>query len=277
MQSVTSLSARVRRAFLALLVPWVLVGHGCGDNLAARDPGLPAITYDDPLTLDSSLATGVSDGVSGIEEVRALADGRVVYCTSRAGVVVVDATDPRAMTEKTRLATGPCQHVAVSGDVLYVAHRGDASDSDSRISVWNLADPPAPITTFRRPGTSFEGMTAAGDLLYVAAHEHGVLVLERVADTLVERGALDSGFGNAWDVIVHDTTAYVADATGGFATVDVADPAQPVLLGQTAPGAIEGSPMSLAQDDSGIVYVGAGYGGIAVVDARDPSAPRVTA
>ena len=272
--------------YLALaMMAGLATGSGCGGDgtdgpRSGADATIPDITYEDPLTPLDSLGASITDGISGIEEVHATADDRVVYCTSRAGVVVVDRANPASLSEIARVDTGPCQHVAVSGDVLFVSHRGDASDAQSRITAWDLAQSPAVlIDTFTRASTSFEGIVADGSMLYAAAHDSGVFALELQAGALSERGSLTTGFSNAWGLALDGTLLYVADAGAGVAVVDVANPDALASRGATAAGAIDGSPMSIDvhADASGTtVYVGAGHGGIAIIDASDPAQLTVT-
>lgn len=255
-------------------------GNGNGDDpRPGADAMIPDITYEDPLTPLDSLSAGISDGISGIEEVHATADGRVAFCTSRAGVSVVDSSDPASLSEIARVDTGPCQHVALSGDVLFVAHRGDGVEPQSRITAWDLTQSPAALLdTFTRANTSFEGIVADGSMLYAAAHDSGVFAVELQAGSFSERGSLTTGFRNAWGVALDGTLLYVADAGGGVAVIDVANPDALTRRGATPDGVFDGSPMSLDvhSDASGTtVYVGAGHGGIAIIDASNPAQPTV--
>ena len=268
---------------LALLIAGP--GAGCGSSEddgtgpnppLGPDASLPETTYEDSLTLSGSLPTGVTDGISGIEEVRALADGRVIACTSRAGVIVIDGTDPSNLAESTRIDSGPCQHIAVSGNTLYISHRGDASDPTSRITAWDLTPtPPKPIgDAFTAANTSFEGLDALGTMLYAAAHDKGVTILELTGGQLEQRSTFSTGLTNAWAVAVRDTTLHVADAAGGVTFVNVSNPAAPSLAGATADGDVDGSPMSIDVDGS-TVFVGAGHGGVVIIDASNLASPSI--
>ncbi|MEM9490686.1 MAG: hypothetical protein AAGC55_16180, partial [Myxococcota bacterium] len=272
---------QVRYFFASALI---LLGCGGGDgDMDIGDPGgdagdppdPSASIYDDPLERLDSLATGIADGLSGIEEIRALSDGRLVYCTTRAGVVVVDASDPLGLSEATRIDTGPCQHLAASGSRLYVAHRGDVNDPESRITTWDLGQsPPVLLDTFTRAGTTFEGLTASGAMVYAAARDRGVAVLEWNGSELAERAMFADGVVNGWGVAVADTTLYVADAAGGLVVVDVSDPTAPVRSGGVS---VFGSPNAVVLGDGGdsaLAYVSAGYAGISVIDVSDATAPR---
>ena len=266
-------------ALLAVLAAGCGSGDGDGNGPnppTGPDASLPDVTYEDSLTLSGSLPTGVTDGFSGIEEVRALADGRVLACTSRAGVLVIDGTDPSNLAEAARIDTGPCQHIAVSGDTLYVSHRGDPTDPQSRLTAWDLAaSPPIAIgDAFTATDTSFEGLDAAGTMVYAAAHDKGVFILELASGQLAQRSTYAIGLDNAFAVAIRDTTLYVADAAGAVHFLDVSDAGAPSLAGATADGAIDGSPMSI--DVAGdTVYVGAGWGGAVIIDAGNLAAPEI--
>ena len=260
---------------------WLVAACGSDGN-NGTDPGRPdaspPTSYSDPLTAVDSLAIGITDGTSGIEEMHALPDGRIVYCTSQSGVHVIDASDPADLTRAMQIDTGPCQHLAVSGDILYVSHRGDVNLPESRIRAWDLSQAvPDIIGTFTKTDTFFEGIAADGNMIYAAARENGILILERNGNQIAERGSLSTGFVNAWTVAVSGTTLYVADAGAGVAVIDIVNPDLPTQRGSTndeEANTISGAPMSLAVEGT-TVYVGAGYGGIAVVDAGDPTNPLV--
>lgn len=256
-------------------------GAACGSSRTPRDvltdggvvrPG----DYADPLVHLGRLDTST---FIEIGEVRARDDGLVLFCTGVQGMNVVDASDPGDMKLLRRLASSRssgqyprCQHVAVDGDVAYMASRGDEIQPTPFVAAFDLARDGAEIATFVRDATTFEGMDAAGTMLYVAAHDKGLLVLERTATGLVERGVA-TGLTNAWGVDVDPARqiAFVADGAGGLAAVDVSSPASPAVVGRVD---FDGAAM-MVQVVGDVAYVAASQAGLVAVDISDPRALRV--
>ncbi len=116
--------------------------------------------------------------------------------------------------------------------------------------------------TVKQRKVYFEKMCVDGDYLYVAAHSHGIRVYD-LTDPLnpALTGSLDSGFVDAFDIVVTGDTAYVADGAGGLKVVDVSDVGNPVILDgddlSTALGTAEG-----VVSRNGHVYLAAGGAGV---------------
>jgi hypothetical protein len=134
-----------------------------------------------------------------------------------------------------------------------------------------VGDTIQPVTMVEEPGVIHDKMCIAGDLLYVAAHRHGLRVYDILDPTTpTEIGRLETGFVDAFDVCVDGTTAYVADGGGGLKVVDVTDPTGPVIVdGETLATATGTSEAVTVR--AGQVYVAACSAGLNVYDAGDLS------
>ncbi|MBN1329232.1 MAG: hypothetical protein JXA54_07140 [Candidatus Heimdallarchaeota archaeon] len=114
------------------------------------------------------------------------------------------------------------------------------------------------------------GLEVDGQLTYVAASDEGLYILNATQRNIItyELGHLDTP-GNASDVIIDGTKAYLADGEAGIHIIDVQNPNNPVLLGSyNTPGfarrlALQGKTL----------YVADGSGGIQILDVADPTHP----
>lgn len=274
---------RARKAVL------LFVATACGSGGSASDSGpidaAPAPPVDaggpavwaDPFVLLQPMP--FSPAPESLE-VRALADGRLLACTGRRGLLVVDAADAAAM--KLLHVVVPngggvagnsrCSHLAWNANVVAVTSRGDELEA-SYLELFDLAaQPPASLAVYAPAGRSLEGVAAGGGFLYVAQHAGGLRVLERVGATLVERGVA-GGLVNAWGVAAVGTTVYVADGSGGLAIVDASDPDAPQVVGRAATG---GTALSV-EVVGDRAYVAAGSVGLVIVDVATPGASVVLA
>ncbi len=112
------------------------------------------------------------------------------------------------------------------------------------------------------------GAETHGDLVYAASTEYGLVITDW--STPSNPGILGSlDVGQARGVIVRDNVAFVAAYTQGFNTVDVSNPALPVLLDQANPPGIVAS-VRLAVLDS-IAAVADLQGGVNFWDVSDPA------
>jgi LVIVD repeat len=249
------------------------VGGGAGGSV-------PTGPYQDNLVM-----LGRMEGSTFVEilEVRARDDGWVLFCSGVRGLNVVDAREPSLISKQWQLASSEgsfqfprCQHVAWAGDAIYMSNRGDEIQPTPFVTAFTstdlASDQPTEGPSFTQAGLSFEGLAAAGDLLFAAVHEDGVVVLQNTGASLDLIGTV-SGLTNAWGVALQDDLLYVADGPGGLAIVDVADPSAPVLLGSVA---LDGPAQFVElEPDAGLAYVAAGSAGMIVVDVSNPTAPSV--
>jgi len=205
----------------------------------------------------------------------------VWYCSGVRGLNVWDAGDPANLTFVDSIAPSDgnqqyprCQHLALSeDDRVYVTNRGDAISPQSFVAVVDRSDPGG----LQEVGAwltddSPEGLTVAGDLLLVAAHDAGLLVFDRGSGGVpVERSRASEGLSNAWQVRAVGDLAYVADGTGGLSVVDVVDPDAPVVAFTLAlPGVAKD--LVVAGDRAWVALADAG---VAVVSLADPRVPAL--
>ena len=163
---------------------------------------------------------------------------------------------------------GEPKAVAVKGNYAYLA-------LGPRVAVLDVSSKSNPrlVSQSMLFGSLVEGLAVApaAALLYVAAGDSGVYILD-VADPThpLECGMLDTP-GRAVDVSIDGTRAYVADGEEGLRIIDVRDAQHPRELGHLATG---GSAMgvAIAADHA---YVAAHGAGLEVVDIRFPSSPSL--
>ena len=155
------------------------------------------------------------------------------------GLVVIDASDPAAMTEAATFKThGSIRGVRVFGDTAYVFDDGegllfmDVTDPTNPVRVGNYYSP----AELRR-------IDKVGDLLYVTDAWNGFTILDVSDPTVTPRvvgiyqtlgldGTVNTGgLQDHTDIQVEGNLAYFAVGWGGLDVVDVSNPASPVLLG----------------------------------------------
>jgi len=263
-------------AYLFVAVLASACGSSGGDDDDDNDdadagPVVPGVFGDALTPMDSVSAQG-----SHILETRAHPDGRVIYCSGRRGLTIVDASNPSALDEVTTLdgASGNrCQHLRWSGDLIYFTNRGSDLAETPFVSVFDLSGLPRGVAEYTHPTWLFEGLDVVGDMVYVAVHEDGLSVLQYTGgSTLTLRGNTPTA-GNAWAVAANGTMLYVADGAGGVSVVDASTPTNPQLRGTVDVG---GPAQSIEYDASQqVAYVAAGSAGLIAVDVSNPDAPAI--
>jgi hypothetical protein len=211
------------------------------------------------------------------------ADSMLFYCSYTFGMI--DASNPQDMdyvvqglqheTPSGSPRTPGCLHMAWDEDdtnFVYTTHRGNI-DFAVFLSGWDLTDVDAPVQlpALQEPGVRYGGVDVENGLIYVALQEGGLGIYDYDLVTGWEHISTATGLENAWNVNVVGNTAYVADGTGGLATVDVSDPLAPSFVGRVPFGGV-------AEDlvvEDGIAYVAAGSAGMVLVDVQDPAEPVV--
>jgi len=243
------------------------------DDGAVIHPG----SYEDPF---EHLGRAPGPGFVEILEVRAREDGKVFYCSGVQGLNVLDASNPSELRHLYQMQSSAgssryprCQHLAWSGEIVYMTNKGDEVQPTPFVSAFDLSHlPEQEIARKVFPERPLAGIAAAGDYVYLAAHSEGLLILRRNTATFTEVGAA-TGLDNALGVEVVGTLAYVADGNGGLAVVDVESPAAPAVLGRVGVG---GPAQSVAVDaETQTAWVAAGAAGLVGVDVSDPGAPSV--
>jgi len=157
-----------------------------------------------------------------------IVDGGLAFVADgTGGVQIVDIRNPSSSSIIGGYDTaGEARHLALQGDTLFVA------DSANGLVVLDVTDPTHPLLV-DTIGVSYawdvdlygEIVCIGGDAgIYTYRIGLGMANLEVI-------GVYDGGF-DIKDVRVQGDIAYVAAGTDGFLTVDVSDPAAPVLLDQ---------------------------------------------
>ena len=238
--------------------------------------GVPAPgTYEDNFV---QVARGPGPTFVEILEVRAAPNDQLLYCSAVQGLNALDVSDPQNPVALYRVGSSlgssqypRCQHFARTDTALYISNRGDEIQPTPFVTAFDATtSPPTEGASYTESGVSFEGLAAEGNLLYVAAHDDGLRILENDGSALSLRGTV-ADLTNAWAVEVHQSMVYVADGVGGLAVVDASDPSAATIAGRTT---LDGAAQHVALDrDTMLAYVAAGAAGLIVVDVRTPGAP----
>jgi hypothetical protein len=224
------------------------------------------------------LSRGPGSTFVEITEVRAAPNNQLLYCSGVQGLTALDVSDPANPTRIYQLGSSAgsgqyprCQHLALADAALYITNRGDEIQPTPFVTAFDVATtPPSEQGTYTETGVSFEGIAAEGNLLFAAAHQSGLRILDNNGTTLALRSSL-GGFTNAWAVDEHLGMLYVADGEGGLAVVDATNPSAPAIVGRAT---LEGPAQHVAFDpDTMTAYVAAGGAGMIVVDVQNPAAP----
>ena len=158
--------------------------------------------------------------------------GNLLYVTGRDGFRVLDISDPLSPTLLGRCDTPIDQHLAVAGDLAYIA------DSNGELFVIDVSDltHPLPQSHYNMVDAA-EDMAAAGGYVYLSCWRDGLVVIDArdpTAPTVLSRYERPR---KAKSVAVQGDYAYVADdalddLAGRLLVIDVADPVSPMLVGQ---------------------------------------------
>ncbi|HEX2699751.1 MAG TPA: redoxin domain-containing protein [Acidimicrobiales bacterium] len=264
------------RRSLAMLVA-AGMGAGLLASCSSQDKGLELGSFSSPLAQIQQLQ-GEEDHLH-VDEVRLRSDNLLLQCSYTFGVI--DVSDPAEMSYLAQnlkhVIPGDerkpgCIHLASDGNSVYTTHRGNIRNP-AFLSGWDITDRehPVQLPVLQEPGESYEGIDVANGTIYVALHDKGIGAYRRGADGMFARIGTGTGFKNAWGVLAHDNTLFVADGVGGLVTVDVTDPTKPAILGQVATG---GQARHVALDGD-TAYVAAGSAGLVAVDVSDLTKPRV--
>lgn len=185
------------------------------------------------------------------------------------GIDVVDLSQmPVVNSIAARFIGEAPRGMALSSNYLYAS-------SGSRISVFNLQDPSAPLSAgfVFVPDSDLRDLVASGRYLYAADYQNGLHIFD-LEDPRKPRlaGSHLSPFSLPESVAVSGSYAYLADFEG-VKIIDVANPAQPALV-----SSYRGTGNYLACRGVAVkgkyAYVAAGRSGLHVVDLTDPLNPR---
>lgn len=195
--------------------------------VAAGATGLQVVGVDDRL---APRIVGSRDTPGNANDVR-VEGTRVYIADGAAGLQILDVADPTAPTLLGSIDTpGNAQDVVVRGGLAYVA------DGDRGLQIIDVSDPAAPriVGTIDTAGLA-KGVDVAQERgLAVIADGTTGIVLADISNPAqpVLRGSVDTG--EARDVTVRGDTAFVADFSTSFTTVDIADLASPRIMARVA-------------------------------------------
>lgn len=217
-----------------------------------------------PMRLGSIAIPGYANNVD--------ANGAFAYVAAgRAGLVVVDASRPQAPQIVATLDTP-----GNANDVRVVGTRAFVADGLSGLRVIDVTNPavPADLGSLDTPGEAND-VIVSGNWAYVADGAAGVQIIDVTNPSLpVLRKTIDTP-GIARGVDVEGTTLVAVDEMidGSLHVIDVADPANALLL-----GSVEVGHSLIDVDLTGTTAVVAAYeGGAAFVDVTTRTSPTVVA
>ena len=241
-----------------------------GDDDSPYDEETPAPTYTfgDGIEQTDSLAPYCFCELLDAETV-----GNYLYLVGQGGIVVMDISDPEHPTYVSGHNDSERYYrFKADEDYLLVSHR------DRGLTLVSVADPGALYDASEgfRPtdSTAFEGVDRVGTILYGAAHAEGLYVIEWGG----EGGGFQTlshveGFDNAWEVVVREDYAYVADGESGLKIVDVSNPSDATIVGALDLDGVAQDIVLGEEENEGIAFVALGSEGVAIVDIDDPTNP----
>jgi len=180
------------------------------------------------------------------------------------GVRIVDVSDPLVPREVGRIvAPKKVSRIAINGTRLSVALGNDG------VEVWNVSAPGSPMKVDSYDtGDSARDVVAWGDRWLVADRAGGLLIFEESEGGL----SFVAGSGaaeHAGKIQVEGKVAYLANGLAGLKILDVADPANPVVVGELD---TPGNTVAL-HVVGGRAYLADDTGGLQVADVSNPAAP----
>lgn len=230
-----------------------------------------------PDDLASIPAEGFTRHVELVGDLLYVLDGAVLT-QDQAGLRIFDVSDPSMPVLLGRVSTpGLATDIAVSGDRAFIADGGAGG-----LQVVDISDPSSPtiIGSEDSPGLA-SGVAVVQDTTEGIAN--AIVVLADGADGVRLYGIFGAGspdsFGTintdgiANDVLIYDSTLFVADGWNGLVAYDLTDPNNPVEAGRLA---TQNAAVGLAYDeDSGMLYVAEAMGGVLIAEASNPLDPQL--
>ncbi len=162
--------------------------------------------------------------------------------------------------------------VHVEGSYAYLTDRGA-----NMLRIYDVSSPDSPMMVGSSTVMNPQGIFVSGDRAYVAATSSGLAVYDVTnpeAPAFV--GSVMTPFGNARDVHVQGTLAYVADSLGtaapkGLAVFDVSGAGAPTLLGELS---ISGANPHGISVSGNYAYISDYNQGLVVINVSNPSMPE---
>jgi hypothetical protein len=197
--------------------------------------------------------------------------GRYAYvidggAEGRSGLAIVDVSNPAAPVEVGFYSRNDVFAVAVAGSYAYIA------DGFNGLRVVNIAKPAKPTEVgYYNPGGRATAIAVASTYAYVG-YSYGAGGV-RIVNTVKPNAPVQVGFYQApqtiQDIVVAGNYAYVTEDTLALHIVDLANRANPVVLGTLA-GYTWGGISVAVQGHYAYVLSG---DGLRVVDITNPAAP----
>jgi len=230
----------------------------------------PAVRAQSFLEPRARLPIGSGDAALAVA---AFGPGRLLVATAQ-DLVIYDTTPlpGSAPIEVGRLAGGGGSALAsdpARGLVSVTRLPAPLGHGNVGVSIVHIVqDQPTLASTWSEAGLVAAGTCLDGGLLYVAAHDAGIRVLDLADPT---QPTLTASVGapllDARAVVVRGPRGYVADGSGGLKTLNLASPSQPVVNGAEDPSQALGAALDVAVSQhpshGDLVHVATGTPGIA--------------
>jgi len=240
-----------------------------GNLVFVAENRLTAIDISDPTT---PIFVGMVDLPAGSATTDVAVYGDLAHVSTQlGGLHVIDVSDPQ-----NPVWTGTAPRPADRLNEYWVAaaaiaDHGLVATTDHGVRVMDATDPanPVEIAVVDSPGWTTGGASSAG-FLVTAIHERGIRIVD-VANpsTPVDLAILDLGLG--WWVEDVDVAGTVVVAVGlSFAVVDITDPTNPIVVGETPMWEVQGMGVKLVGD---LAYVADPVDGLRIIDVSDPANP----
>ncbi|MHB1035149.1 MAG: Ig-like domain-containing protein [Pirellulales bacterium] len=223
---------------------------------------------------------------TGGAEDMAVSGTRAYVADGRAGLVIIDVTNPAAPVRLGEYdILGHAEGIAVSGTLAYVANTFLAGPNHPNniagLDIFDVSNPATPVRLGRYETIGQgHGVAVSGTLAYLAGAEAGLVIID-VSNPAAPRraGGWNTG-GSANGVAISGTRAYVADTISkgpdnnperiaGLEIVDVSNPAAPVRLGRYE---TSGQGYDVAVSGT-LAYVATYDAGLVIIDVTNPAAP----
>ncbi|MCP4566912.1 MAG: hypothetical protein GY841_04960 [FCB group bacterium] len=220
------------------------------------------------LTATVAIGAGIeyrgSASWSGFKDVEV--EGNYAYCAMVNGLLILDISDPAAPDSVgTLYIQGSPESIVKSGNYLYIASTWQG------LTIVDIATPatPAIIATHDTPGTALQ-VFLKDSLVYVADNTGGMQIVNvSIPAAPDSNGAYYSG-SPIWHLFVIDTLAIVG--AGDYPIIiNVADPANPALIGPTIPPNGASVLSSFALDSQ--AFIPENTVGLHIVNIADPALP----
>lgn len=234
----------------------------------------PSGLGEEPLSMTGELRylqESFEDRLVELVDISIDAERDVVYGTGQGGFFIWDISNPAEPVEELAFPVSGgharFHKSARYDDTIYLTHRDDGLFT-MRYTGSDLDEG----GMFRTEGVS--ALRLVDDTLFVSTHSEVFAAMDITGGAQANEDAMlgmVEAYTSAWDFIVVDGLAYVADATMGLVIIDVSDPTDMSVLGSLDLGLG-------AQDvavHEGVAYLAVGAAGIAAVDVSAPESPAL--